>query len=102
MELFFFFNFILFLAVVGLCCCRGFSLVVGAGASHCGGFSCGAQALGPQTEQLWLTGPGAHRLQHSWRVGSAVVTRALEHGAQVLWCMGLVAAQNVTPSWARD
>ena len=42
MELFFL-NCILFLAVVGLCCCRGFSLVVGAGASHCGGFSCGAQ-----------------------------------------------------------
>ena len=98
MELFFFFNFILFLAVVGLCCCRGFSLVVGAGASHCGGFSCGAQALGPQTEQLWRT-------QASALVAcglSSCNSWALEHGAQLLWCMGLVAARNVTPSWARD
>ena len=49
------FYFIYFLAVWGLCCCTGFSLVVegllllssyGARASHCCGFSCGAGALG--------------------------------------------------------
>ena len=56
--LFFFNNFTyLFLAVLGLCCCMGFSLVVksargrllsscGVPASHCIGFSRGAQALG--------------------------------------------------------
>ena len=47
---------IYFLAVLGLCCCaqafsscgeRGATLHCGAGASHCGGFSCcGARALG--------------------------------------------------------
>ena len=47
----------LFLAVLGLHCCVGFSLIMasgghsshGAQASHCGGFSCcGARALGVQ------------------------------------------------------
>ena len=44
----------LFLAVLGLRCCSGFSLVVerrllsscGEWASRCGGFSCGAQSPG--------------------------------------------------------
>ena len=56
--LFFFkiYSFVLFLVVLGLCCCTAFSLVVvsggyslvfGAQASHCSGFSCwGARALG--------------------------------------------------------
>ena len=45
----------LFLTVLGLCCCMGFSLVGVSGAtlhcsvqaSHCGGLSSGAWALGP-------------------------------------------------------
>ena len=49
-------NFYLFLAVLGLPCCVGFlwlqpagaALCCGAQSSHCGGFSCGARALGRQ------------------------------------------------------
>ena len=51
--IFFNVNFYLFLALPGLCCCPGFSLVVERGllsvarVSHCSDFSCrGAQALG--------------------------------------------------------
>ena len=50
----YFFLMYLFLAVLALHCCAGFSLVAasrgyshwGARASHCGDFTCGAQGLG--------------------------------------------------------
>ena len=51
---------ILLLVALGLHCCAGFSLVVAsmgpcsscAWASHCGGYTCAARALGAQTLQL--------------------------------------------------
>ena len=50
----FFYSLLIYFSVLGLCCCVSCSLVVLSGgysscytqASHCGGFSCGAQALG--------------------------------------------------------
>ena len=63
------FLFHLFLAVLGLCCCTGFSLVVPSGgysscsarASHCGGSSCwGARALGSSS----LSSCGSRALEH--------------------------------------
>ena len=53
----------LFLAVLGLHCCVGFSLVAecagycGAWASHCGGFCCGARAI-----DVWASVVTAPRL----------------------------------------
>ena len=53
------------MAILGLrCCSRAFSSCIeqellsrcGAQASHCHGFSCGAQALGLLIEYLWYTG----------------------------------------------
>ena len=78
----------LFMAMLGLCCCSGFSLVAVSGglfsscsvqASLCGGFSCckaqalgymGFRSCGTWAQQLWLRGSGAH--------------------AQQLWCTGLL------------
>ena len=59
----------LFLAVLGLHCCMGFSLAGHGLASHCSGFFCwAAQALEHEgfsscsswAQQLWLLGSGAH------------------------------------------
>ena len=73
---FFFYNFIYLLAVLGLGCCAGFSPasvrrgsspVVVCRQSHCGGFCCGAQAVGMQSSVV-----AAHRL-------SGCSSQALEH-----------------------
>ena len=77
-EHFFFNKFIvLFLAALGLRCCvqaflwlwrAGATLHCGAGASHCGGFSChGAQALGVQASVVvahGLSSCGLRALEH--------------------------------------
>ena len=57
----------LFLTALGLrCCCR-------AQASHYSGFSCcGAQALGTQAQQLWLSGSRV-QAQQLWRTGLAAL-----------------------------
>ena len=44
------------MAVLGLCCYQGFSLVEVAGAAPCGRFSCGAQALGPLVSVVAASG----------------------------------------------
>ena len=59
-----------FLAVLGLCCCAGFSLVVASGGysgcgaqGSCGGFpGCGAQALGTRAAVVAAPGLLACRL----------------------------------------
>ena len=68
-----FWRFCLFLAVLSLCCCTGFALVVwvgllssaGAQASHCSGLFCGAWVLG-----AWASVLVAHglRICSSWAV----------------------------------
>ena len=78
------FLFYLFLVVLGLCCCVGFSLDTGkqgplsscrVWASHCDGFSCyGAQALGPSG--FSSCGARAHSLQLQ-STGSIVVVHGL-------------------------
>ena len=85
-----FLNAYLFLIVLGLLCCTGFSLAAvrgatlccGVRASLCGGVSCGrAQTLGLQLrglQQLQLLGSRAQ--------------------AQRLWCTGLAALQHVGSS----
>ena len=81
-------HFCLFLivAVKGLGWCAGFlwlwqvgaTFCCGVQASHCGGFSCGAQAPG------------------TW--ASVLATRRLQY----LWHMSLVAPWHVESSWTRD
>ena len=71
------------MAVLGLCCFAGFSLVVvseGYSSLWCSGFSCGECALG--------------------HVGSVVAARRLRAQAQYLWCRGLVRASQVA-QWQR-
>ena len=80
----------LLLAVLGLLCCEGFSLVVmsrgllsscGARASHCNGFFCGAWAIahtgfssscGTRAQYLRLPGPRA-QAQQLWHTGLVVL-----------------------------
>ena len=84
--------YVLFLAVLGLCCCAGFSLV-----AESGGYSLAAvQGLLPAVTSLVAEcGLQACGLQCLWLPGSRV-------WAQQLWHMGLVAPQHVGSSWIRD
>ena len=77
----FFFQFYLFLAVLGLCCCKSFSPVVVSG----GYFSCSAQA-----SHFRASRPAGFSSCSPWTL------------EQQLWCMGLVALQHVTSSPPRD
>ena len=90
--------FILFLAVLCLCCCLGFSLIstscCGVQASHCSGFSrCGAQVLGTQASVV-----ATLRLQNTGSV-------AVAHGLSCSVAYGIFPHQGSDPSlldWQAD
>ena len=90
-------SFYLFLAVLGLCCCTGFSVVAASvsscsvQASHCTGFSC-CRAWAPGSLGFRSCGMWAQELQLP---GSRAQ-------AQKLWCTGLVALWHVGSSWPGD
>ena len=101
----------LFLAVLGLCCCVGFTLVLASGVYSlvvvcrllivAGGFSCcGSWGLGKQAWQLWRgLSSCSMRAQELWHTGLGVVVPELStchFWAQELWPQGsLVVAPRV-------
>ena len=65
----------LFLAALGLCCCKGFSLVAVSGGHS--GFIVGCAGFSPQwLLSMWSTGPRA-QAQQLWPVGSVLVVNWL-------------------------
>ena len=87
-----FFN--LFLAVLGLHCCSGFSLVVASGRYSLVAVASLAVKHGLQVGQV--SGVAAHGL-------CSCGSQALEHRqAQQLWCLGLVAPRHVGSSQIRN
>ena len=93
----FFFN--LFLAVLGLHCCSGFSLVVASGrycSSRCAGFSLWWLLL------LQSTGSRVQSFQQLQRMGWVVLLPDSRAWAQYLWHTGLVSRGHVETSWTRE
>ena len=81
----------LFLAVLGLCCCPGFSLVVAHGLLLHGFCCCGAWALG----YAGFSSGGPQALEH--RYGSCVVPAQLLRG---MWDLPGPGIESVPPTLA--
>ena len=106
------FVFYLFLAVLGLHCCIGFPIVVASWGcslaavhSHCGGFSCGTQALGSRASVVAAYGLNSCGMQAQGTGASVVVVCRLGScscRALLVVALGLVAPQHMESSWPRD